>query len=810
MHGREPDLWEDAFQQVIDQNNHNHSIVNDNGREATEQAPAGTNAPRGVPGLPSRPRGGLPSLPARPAGPIRPGGNSQRQQQNQREGGEEESEQRASAQPAQAPAPAPRPVARTEPPSRPEEPASVQNIRKKVQTYRTNIFRAALRLRYPIQSAMVQQLMYRLGMAERLHLQSASTAIPQQELDGIAQANAERAEVLAEPFDFSCTVLVLGMAGVGKTAAVHSLLGIEPLSGYHPTDSVQVLRGQVAGVPITFIDTPGLQPGPASAAANLKTLHAAKRAWNKHRPHVVLYVDRMDVPRRDQADLPVMRAIADVFGDDIWFSTILTLTHATSPLPDGPNGHPITLEAFQQQRSAQIQQSARQVTRDQRLMNPVAYVESSPSCPATEDGEPVLPNGTPWRRQLLMLCFTTQVLNEANTILKPGGDSAARMAKNPMAQYMGMKIPPLGWLLSRLIEFRGPRKPPEDEREIKYDDEINAMPPTEKSAALRKKRMFLKAKAEEARAMAGDSVPIPAPEPQLGPSFDADISSHHYKVLEDPTKVLIRPIVADSGIDRADGVDTIHIEKQTVLRRKGKYLGGFPVLAYCQVTKDKQQFAYQSQIDSAYHFSSKLAASAELNMQTIGRDVLYTQRLESRLRTGRRNKITAGVIASKLGEDYSHPFGPGALAYGAKIDDRIKITPNAKVRASVGRVYTKAGTALDHGTAASAELKMKPGGDPTTQVLVGGSAVWQRRDTTIAGSMAGEYRLPKMGKTTSGFGGVVGKSDTIVSANASYNNKGNGQVVCRINSHDYPQLALTMVVPILRTVWDRLRSREDF
>lgn len=57
---------------------------------------------------------------------------------------------------------------------------------------------------------------------------------------------------------------------------------------------------------------------------------------------------------------------------------------------------------------------------DQRLMNPVALAENSPRCPLNGEGEPVLPNGTPWRKQLLMLCFTTKVLTAANTLLKPG------------------------------------------------------------------------------------------------------------------------------------------------------------------------------------------------------------------------------------------------------------------------------------------------------------------------------------------------------------------------------------------------------
>ena len=97
----------------------------------------------------------------------------------------------------------------------------------------------------------------------------------------------------------------------------------------------------------------------------------------------------------------------------------------------------------------------------------------------------------------------------------------------------------------------------------------------------------------------------------------------------------------------------------------------------------------------------------------------------------------------------------------------------------MGRVYTKAGASLDHGTAASADLKLRPGGDPTTRLLLGASAVFQRRDKTIAGNVATEFRLPK----ASGRGG---KSDTIVSGNVNYNNKGNGQIGARINSSRLP------------------------
>ena len=676
-------------------------------------------------------------------------------------------------------------------------------VREQVQGFRTNIYRAAMRLRYPVASQMINQVMFRLQMAEKIHLEEHGGAVTSGDAEGDALEEAERLEESGADLDFSTTVLVLGMAGVGKTATLNSLLGIEPLSGYHPTEGVQVLRGQVNGIGVTFIDTPGLHPGPSSQSSNLKTLHAAKKAFNKHKPHAVLYMDRMDSTRRDQADLAIMRSISDVFGPEVWFTTMVTLTHAGAPPPDGKDGKPVPQDAYEAQRSQQVQQLIRAVTGDQRLLNPTCHVDNSPNCPRTEDGEPMLPNGTAWRRYLLMLCLTTRVLNEANNVLKPGSAGKKKRGAQMMNPYMGMgmKMPPLGWLLSRLVDFRGPRKAPEDEREIPMQDEINRMSPDEQAAALRKKRVFLKQKAEEARAQ-DDPVPMLAPPPQLGPSFDSDISSHHFAVYEDPTKVLIRPIVGEGGVDHVDGIDTIHIEKQTVLRPSGQYLGGVPTLAYCQLTKDKDQFNCQSQVEGSYFHSSGWATTMEVNGQTIGRDVLYTSRAETRVKTGSKNKLTAGMIVSKLGEDYSHPFKNSTIAYGMKIDDRVKITPNAKLRTSVGRVYTKAGNMKDHGTAVAADLRLRPDGDPSTRLLIGGSGVFQKRDTTIGGNIATEFRIPK----ASGRGG---KSDTTVSANSSYNNKGNGSITARVNSHDYPQLALTMIVPVAKALFDRFFSGRD-
>ena len=48
----------------------------------------------------------------------------------------------------------------------------LQKVRAQVQSFRTNIYRAAMRLRYPVASQMINQVMFRLQLAEKIHLKT--------------------------------------------------------------------------------------------------------------------------------------------------------------------------------------------------------------------------------------------------------------------------------------------------------------------------------------------------------------------------------------------------------------------------------------------------------------------------------------------------------------------------------------------------------------------------------------------------------------------------------------------------------------
>jgi hypothetical protein len=72
-----------------------------------------------------------------------------------------------------------------------------------------------------------------------------------------------------------------------KTAATKTPSPAPPLP-----PKVRVLRGDVRGIGLTCIDTPGLHASSDSALANRGVLRAVARAYKKHKPDFVLYVDR--------------------------------------------------------------------------------------------------------------------------------------------------------------------------------------------------------------------------------------------------------------------------------------------------------------------------------------------------------------------------------------------------------------------------------------------------------------------------------------------------------------------------------------
>ena len=58
------------------------------------------------------------------------------------------------------------------------------------------------------------------------------------------------------------------------------------------------------------------------------------------------------------ADVPLLRAITETFGPNMWFNTIVALTHAAAAPPDG-NAGPLTYETYTRSCTTLLQQKIR-------------------------------------------------------------------------------------------------------------------------------------------------------------------------------------------------------------------------------------------------------------------------------------------------------------------------------------------------------------------------------------------------------------------------------------------------------------------
>jgi len=433
------------------------------------------------------------------------------------------------------------------------------------------LFRLCLRLKQPPAAPIARNTMSKLMMAERIRLGNAPA---NKGLD--PQKAAEEAEQLEkrgdgagakEDLPLDCTVLVLGPAGAGKTSMIKALLresgpAVEKGDGTAgaagaagtaastpsptpPTKSVVVTSGKVAGCTLNFIDTPGLLRGPEGIRHNLKVLKGVRAAQAKHRPTMVLYVDRMDTPPRGggSADAAMLKSVSDALGRAVWFNTILVLTHAASAPPDGASGTPLPHDAFSQNRMHLLQQGVRAAAGDGRLFNPAALVDCHPRCRVDpETGDALLPSGAAWRPSLVMWCLASKLLADAEDVLHVGADkkksggsgggAAESMQERIAAMMRGSRLPPIPHLLSKLNKGKNPVAQPDEDADVLPLGDIKKLRSDEQrnEELKRRKELVAKRREERQREGAGSSCPLYSPEPPLAASFD-EVPEHAYRYV---------------------------------------------------------------------------------------------------------------------------------------------------------------------------------------------------------------------------------------------------------------------------------------
>ena len=418
----------------------------------------------------------------------------------------------------------------------PEEPRARQQLRKAIQDLRVEAFRGFFKLRLPSTNAQLRQVLYRLTISERMAAPVPSgTTRPATEQ--LAMEEAQRLEGISAPFKNRIVVVLIGASGTGKTSLINRMFGKTATDPFTDcTNTIKVHDGDVFGIPFRFIDTPGMSVDSEGTASNMRMLARMKRMTSRGSmvPHVYVYVDRMDVMRRDGADVGILKSFLEVIGRQAIYGTILCLTHACTQPPDLPNG-PMPYEMWSMRRIQNLQGKMAETVGDRRIANPPVLVESNPMCRTNPDGEPVLPNNVSWRIQFATLLFASAQMGAGTRvpgISRRGGQPQGQEELMRMLGQGGHKVPPITYLLQNLNHSKPPQKFQEDERAIFSEPEIRALKATDNEAAReeqRKRREFIKLRQDEAKVGGEAAVAIPAPDPPLPPTFDS--ASNNYRLV---------------------------------------------------------------------------------------------------------------------------------------------------------------------------------------------------------------------------------------------------------------------------------------
>uniref|UniRef100_A0A166D9J3 Uncharacterized protein n=1 Tax=Daucus carota subsp. sativus TaxID=79200 RepID=A0A166D9J3_DAUCS len=686
---------------------------------------------------------------------------------------------------------------------------------EKLQSIRVKFLRLVQRLGMSSGDSVASQVLYRLALVAGRQTGQLFN------LDNAKQTSLQLEDEKAD-LDFSLSILVLGKSGEEKA----------PVDAFQPaTTAVKEIIGVVDGVKIRVFDTPGLKSSVVDQSFNRSILSSVKKFTKKNPVDIVLYVDRLDAQTRDLNDIPLLRTITSSLGSPIWRSVIVTLTHAASAPPEGPSGSPFSYDSFVSQRSNVVQQSIGQASGDLRmlspsLMNPVCLVENHSSCRRNREGQKVLPNGQSWRPQLLILCYSTKILSEANSISKPQDSFDSR-------RLFGYRTrsPPLPYMLSSMLQSRvHPKLSSEQggdngdsdvdladlsDSDQEDEDEYDQLPPFKplrksqlaklsveqrkayfeeydyrvkllqkkqwREELKRLKEMKMKGKdsandqgynEEDPDAGSAAPVSVPLPDMALPPTFDGDNPAHRYRFLEPTSQFLARPVLDTHGWDHDCGYDGVNLEQSLAI------LSQFPAVVSVQLTKDKKEFTVNLDSSIAAKHGENGSSMAGFDIQNMGKQLAYIIRGETKFKNFRKNKTAAGISVTFLGEN---------VVTGLKVEDQISFGKQYSLVASGGTVRSQQDVAYG----ANIELQRRELDYPIGQVqsTLGLSIIKWRGDLALGFNSVANFSIGRNSK---------------VAVRGSLNNKLSGQISVRTSSSEHLSLALASILPVAVTIYKKL------
>lgn len=663
------------------------------------------------------------------------------------------------------------------------------------------------------------KVLYRLHLATLIRAGESDMKMVHLRSDR-ARAIAREQEATGMPeLDFSIRILVLGKTGTGKSATINSMFDQSKTEtdAFQPaTDRIREVVGTVRGIKITFIDTPGFLP---SSTRNLRRnrmiMLSVKKFIRKSPPDIVLYFERLNLINMGYSDFPLLKLMTEVFGTAIWFNTILVMTHSSSPLPEGPNGYPVSYESYVTQCTDLVQHYIHQAVSDSRLDIPVLLVENHPQCRKNIKGEYILPNGQIWKSRFFLLCICTKVLGDANSLL----EFQDGIELGPLTNT---RVPSMPHLLSSFLRHHSLSSPSDAENEIDEillsdmdeEDEYDQLPPikiltkaqferlskSQKKAYLdeldyreilylkkqlkeesqkRKKNKLSKEQNFPNDSNTDDQMSpetIQLPDMALPLNFDSDCPAHRYRCLVTSDQWLVRPVLDPQGWDHDVGFDGINLETAVEIKRN--------VFASItgQISKDKHDFSIQSECAAAYADPEGATYSVGLDVQSAGKDMIYTVHGNTKLRNLKHNVTGCGVSVISFGnKNY----------VGAKLEDTLLVGKQLKLVMNAGQVGGAGQVA--YGGSIEAVLRGRDYPVKKENVSLTMTALSYNKDMVFNGGFQSEFQ-PTRG--------------TKVMVNANINSRKMGQVSIKLNSSEHMEIALLAVFTLFKGLLRR-KTTED-
>lgn len=273
-----------------------------------------------------------------------------------------------------------------------------------------------------------------------------------------------------------------------------------------------------------------------------------------------------------------------------------------------------------------------------------------------------------------------------------------------------------------------------------------------------------------------ENVSVPLPDMVLPPSFDCDNPTYRYRFLEPTSTVLARPVLDAHGWDHDCGYDGVSVEESLALLSK------FPAAVAVQVTKDKKEFSIHLDSSVSAKLGEDASSLAGFDIQTVGRQLAYILRGETKFKSIKKNKTTGGFSVTFLGD---------IVATGLKVEDQLSVGKRLALVASTGAMRAQGDTAYG----ANLEARLKDKDYPIGQSLstLGLSLMKWRRDLALGANLQSQFSIGRGSKMAVRLG---------------LNNKLSGQITVRTSTSEQVQIALLGLVPVIASIYRSFRPGE--